>query len=71
MVFKERWGHQVLDINELHQKMLDFEVFISHLKLRELYTQVTFNSHPSILDELLFGGDHRQSAGVHLCHQRG
>jgi hypothetical protein len=41
MVFKERWGHQVLDINELHQKMLDFEVFISHLKLRELYTQVT------------------------------
>jgi hypothetical protein len=41
MVFKERWGHQVLDINELHQQMLDFEVFISHLKLRELYTQVT------------------------------
>ncbi len=42
MVFKERWGKQVLDINELHEKMLEFEVVISHLKLRELHTQVSF-----------------------------
>jgi len=38
MVFKERWGKQVLDINELHDKMLEFEVLFSHLKLRELHT---------------------------------
>jgi len=38
MVFKERWGKQVLDINELHDKMLEFEVLFTHLKLRELHT---------------------------------
>ena len=32
----EWWGQQVLDIADLHEKELEFEVLIYHLKLREL-----------------------------------
>ena len=39
-VLGEWWGKEVLDINELHEKELKFDVEISHLKLRELHTEV-------------------------------
>lgn len=37
----EWWGQQVLDIADLHDKELEFEVMITHLKLRELSSAVS------------------------------
>ncbi len=40
----EWFGQQVLDIADLHNKELEFEVTIHHLKLRELAQSVSFIS---------------------------
>ena len=37
----EWWGQQVLDIADLHDKELEFEVLVYHLKLRELQRAVS------------------------------
>ncbi len=39
-VLGEWWGKQVLDIKDLHEKDLEFDVSIQHLKLRELSSAV-------------------------------
>jgi hypothetical protein len=39
----EWWGQQVLDIANLHDKELEFEATIYHLKLRELAKTVRTN----------------------------
>ena len=41
----EWWGQQVLDIYDLHEKYLEFDVIIQHIKLRELATKVNFNKN--------------------------
>jgi hypothetical protein len=38
----EWWGNQVLDIADLHDKELEFEVLVYHLKLRELSKAVRY-----------------------------
>lgn len=40
----EWWGQQVLDIADLHEKELEFEVLIYHLKLRELSKSVSISA---------------------------
>jgi hypothetical protein len=39
-VLGEWWGQQVLDIKDLHEKYLEFDVTIQHIKLRELSSKV-------------------------------
>jgi hypothetical protein len=41
----EWWGNQVLDIADLHDKELEFEVLVYHLKLRELSKAVRYIRH--------------------------
>ena len=49
----EWWGQQVLDIADLHDKELEFEVIIYHLKLRELSSSVRANCVLRCADGLL------------------